>query len=443
MPRRARPLPAFLVAIALVAGPGAQVAPAGPLGFSDPARLGSGAVDTAAAAISPRGAAVVVTSGRADGSAVLQAMTRGAARAAWRGALSLAVGASQLRDVQAVVTFDDRLLVAWTELTRTRGARVRLADVGEGRPRFVADRPVATPSSAFTRLAVTRYDRVLLAWRDGRRSPSATLNVAVLAPGASRAGATRRLARDVASVALSATGSAATVAWTTSARRPRGPRTLFSMRLRNSGAPRERALLVSHDAAPEIRLAGGADDRAIASWLRPPAPDRPVAAFTRSLQPLVRPARPLVSPDGAAPRRAAALASGPGEQFLAATDTFAITPFGVGVTAWRSRFGGVWVAARPLVGPLAPMAGSPLVVRTADGTGFVIFAQAAPQPSGMPARYDVRVAAAAPDVTPPATTIVGTGLATPDGRGVAAAAGGDHVLVAWPGAGGGVMVVER
>lgn len=439
--------PRPLIVLAVVAGSGLlpAAAPAQTATFAPAQQVGTGAATTTAAAISAGGAAVVPYVVRRGERSDLLAMTRARADAAWHGPVTLHRGATTIRDVQAAVGPDDRLLVAWAEATTSRGSRVRMADVSSGAPDVVADRSVRSAWGASPRLAVTQFGRVMLAWRDGRTPATSVLRVAVLAPGAEALGSSRRLTSGLSSLAITMAGGGATVGWLEPYSPSDRTRELWTRRLDNGGTPREAAFLVSHDAAPGFRLSGTTGARALASWLRPRTADRPAAGFTRALYPRQRPAQPLLPPGAPVPRRAASLAGEPDrlETFLSAVDA-ADPARGFSVIAAVSRFGSVWTLRRTLTPAEAvvPMVGAPRALRAADGLGAVVWSEAVPTPAGTPA-YAVRVATGASGATPSDVVTVGAGLVTTDGAGVSAATGGARVVVAWPAAAGGVHVVER
>lgn len=446
---RFRPAPRIAVAVALLTGVGTGAAPvsAAPLGFSDAAVLGAeqGTVSATAAAIGPTGAAVIAASGFTADGGFLRVHGRSEAGAPWR-PLTLALGVPTARDPQVAVAPGGRLLVAWAQAASPSGGfRLKLADVTGGRLRLLADRTVQGTSEAAigARLAVTAPGTTLLAWRDGRSSGDAVLRVAALPRGARRLGSARTIARGVSSVAITAAGGGATLAWTRPA--PAGtPREARALRLRNDATPRDRPALVTRTATSMIRLTGSPSGRTYASWLRRRSGTRPAVAFTRSLLPFGRPAQAVTLPGDLEPTRPAAVAAGSADERTLAAVGGTTPTQGFAVQSALQNFGGVWHARRTLTDGFTAMVGSPHALRTPT-RNLVVFAAAAPPagPIAGPPPYDIRVAQAPSGRSPEGAVTVATGLRSVDGRGTDADAAGERILVTWPAPGGGVAHVER
>lgn len=425
MPRHAVALPVALL-LAAVAAPAAGAATPGPAGFAPGLPVLLGTPSQTAAAVSERGAAVLaVVTADGDREAVRVA-SRGRAGAPWR-VSSLRVAPREARDVQAVVTPDGMVVVAWAEAGARNAVGVATGRAGDGLS--VTSTPAGSGFAASPRLAVLRSGTVLLAYRDAPRGGTSGLRLRTVRAGEGL-GRARTVATRVSQVALAAAGGGAVLAWTRSAT-GRVPRAAYGLRLGREGAPRERAFLITRDAGRTLRLAGGPDGRSLASWMRPARGTRAAGAFTRSLRPVLRPARPLGAP-GLRPRDAATLSAGPDGHALAALPAFGDDPFGFRVLAARSRMGGVWTGVRPLGAPSA-MGGTPRPVLAPGGEELVAWTTARTQPG--PVAYDVLISGAG------GTTALGT-TSSPDGRGLAVGHAGARVLVAWPMVGG-LALAER
>jgi hypothetical protein len=263
---------------------------------------------------------------------------------------------------------------------------------------------------------------VLIAMRDAYRR----LSIGRVTSGARIADQTA-VARNISAFAL-ATGSTNALAWTVGTARHKP---LRAIALSPGGHPAGRVQTVSHDAGGEIEMAIG--DRPLVSWVRPFRLGRPGQIFTRSLQPVTRPARAFSVPDSI-PYGPAHLAMDADRALAAAKVVFG-SPFGFGVIAGRSRFGGVWSAVGPLAERTA-MVSQPQPFYLA-GHELVVYARIRPIAPGAQIEYEVVVS-----VDGSAPVAIGGGLSTSDGRGVAVDESDGTALVAWPGPDG-VLVTEH
>ena len=408
MARIARPLLTTALALGLAAPAAAQFSPAQQIALPPSGQL--------AAAVGPGGQAVVATvvSNGPTAERVRVAARRGPG-APWV-RTQLGGTAVEARDVQAVAAPAARMLVVWAHVTRSSN-RLRVALTQGSGARTIQSIAVRSAWSASPRLVVARSGSVVLAYRD-----AGAVLVRVLRPGAARFGAAHLVGFDAASIAVAAAGDGAVVAWPTRFRK--GPRPAFSRRLAADGRPLEPAQIVSRDAGGTLRLGGAGTGRSVASWVRPARDGRRRAAFTRSLQPVARPARPLGGP-GIQPREPASLALR-GERALAALGAFGADPFGFRVLVARSLSGGVWTGAREL-GPPSAMGGSPRPVLLPGDRELVVWTTARAQAGA--AVYEVRA------TTAQGTAVLGTTTAG-DGRGFVVAQSEGRVLVAWRAPGG-------
>jgi hypothetical protein len=433
--RSTSPLVALL---AVAVAPAAAVA-AGPAGFSDPVAVGTGVASATAGALSDDGGGALAWTGVDRTGPALHVALRDDARQPWR-ASALGVGAREVRDPQLAIAPDGTAVLAWAEVAGGRRRQaVALAAAAPGGD-FGAVRRLAVGNAfaAFPRLVVARSGAILLAFRDAPSVPApARLRLAVRPASGGRFGAPRTLATRVSSLALAAPGEGAVVAWSTPPPRIGADRTLYALRLDDRGGARGRPLPISRAAGAEVRLAGSPEGFWIVSWVRPRAPGRPLALFTRTVLQSLRPARPLEPPVGTIFGGAAAVSMAiSGRALVTAT---ALGPGGVRVFAARSVFGGPWTAHQELTAKPGAVIGDPRPVLF--GEPFVVWTHPRDQP-GEPV-YDVLVARRVGQVAfaPPEALSAGA----PAGRagGLLVAIGGEHVLVAWAAPGGGLLAVER
>jgi hypothetical protein len=418
------------VALGLLVPSGALGAP---LGFSDPAPVGSGDVGQTAAAVGTGGAALLaatVNAGdpRQEG---VRAWSRTAPGAPWTQD-TLAHDLSEARDVQAAVTRQGDRVVVWSQIHGTSD-RVAYAirDQG-GALRQTGSFAVRDGYSATPRLAVLGSGIVLLAFRD-----NSTLRVARAAAGATAFAAPRTVATGASALAIAPAGPGATLLWSSTPGRRGTPRTLRAVRLRDSGRVTGAVEVVSHDATASVRLGGISGGRAIASWIRPAKGSRVAAAFTRSLTPDGRPAR--VFPAPGTPRSPATITEDADDVQLGAIAGVGGNPFGFRTLMSASRFGGVWFRVVAPGGPAA-MVGVPRPAL--DGTRQLIaYTQSTDAPG--PASYDVVVAQRDNVDAPVQTGVVDSGVTTSDGAGLVLAQAGSRLMLAWPAPGGGWRVSER
>lgn len=355
--------------------------------FSPPVDIGTGPQRQAAAALGGDRAGVAWSDGRELKLAVRRAgpwAERAIAR--WDSVLELRMTANARGTI----------VLAWSGYDE-RSARIGVAVARPGRITLARSFPVATGVSPLARLTTTAAGDVMLAWRDGRR----VVRMARVTSGA-RLAAPRAIASRAAAFAFGPT----TIAWTDAAQVLRarpwrgGPTTLVGRRARG-----------------DIQLAEG--DRPIVTWLRR-AEGRAARAYTRSLQPVLRPARRF-GPDDAVPYTPPHVAVDARGRALAALKLAFDSPFGIGPWVGGSLGGGVWAGQRELV-TRGPMVGQPQPALLPGGGSLVVFAQA--HSDG-----DYVVAASEDGGTP---VVLGRGLQTSDGRGVAFATDGGRAIVAWP-----------
>lgn len=403
-------------------------AAAAPLGFSDPVPVGAGDVEQTAAAVGDAGEGLLATTTQ-DG---VRAWSRPAAGATWTED-TLARGLSEARDVQAAITRDGGRIVAWAQVHGSSNRVAYAIRDRAGTLRQTGSFPVRSGYSASPRLAALPSGIVLLAFRD-----DSTLRVARAAARASTFGAARTIATGASTLAIAPAGPGATVLWSSTPARRGTPRALRAVQLRDTGRATGAVQVVSHDAAPTVRLSGISGGRAIASWIRPGrGSTRAPAAFTRSLSPNGRPARPFPSPG--TPRSPATITQDADDVQLGAIAGFGGDPFGFRTVMTASRFGGVWARIAVPGGP-SPMTGTPrpALVGTQQ---LVAYTQATTQPG--PASYDVVVAQRENVDAPVQTGAVDGGVTTDDGSGLVLAQSGSRLLLAWPATGGGWRVSER
>jgi len=347
-----------------------------------------------------------------------------------------------IRDPQVVVTPVGTVVAAWSEVTRSDAERIVVATGRAGGTlRVVSEIAVGRAASAFPRLAVLTTGRVLLAYRDDLRRIGS--RVPVLAPGA---GTPQTLAHGVSALAFGAAGDLGVVVWLD--RTVYGAdkrRVLRAVRVGARGFAAERSYIVSRDAGSTPRVAGGADGRAIASWLRPGRWDsrgqvlRAPAAFTRSLWPVLRQAQPLVPPDGGIPTGAADVDLA-GDATAAAALRIIGGPGGFGVVGAVSHSGGVWTRRMSMAAGSA-MNGSVTAVALGARRSLTVWAMARLQLG--PATYDVWLAERDANGTIVGDQVLNVPYTHGDGRGVAVAHAGTRDLIAYAAPQGGFAIAER
>ncbi|MEP6953206.1 MAG: hypothetical protein ABI950_03980, partial [Solirubrobacteraceae bacterium] len=265
---------------------------AAPFGFSDPVTVSGGDVSQTAAAVGAGGGALLAAtmSPTEYTQEAVHAWSCRAPGAPWTQD-TLSSDLSEARDVQAAMTPDGRRVAVWAQIhSLSNRVAYAIRDHG-GALRQTGSFAVRDAYSASPRLAVLPSGIVLLAFRD-----ISTLRVARLSARATRFAAPRTIATGASGLAIAPAGPGATVAWTSTPGRTGAPRTLRALRLRDTGRATGSVLVVSHNATARVRLGGVSGGRAIASWLRPARGSQPPAAFTRSLDPDGRPARPFPTP---------------------------------------------------------------------------------------------------------------------------------------------------
>jgi hypothetical protein len=427
----------LLVALLAAAAAPATAAGAGPAGFSDPVAIGSGAAHETAAALADDGGGALAWTELDRRGPALHVALRDDARQPWR-ASRLGVGARVIRDPQVVVTPRGDTVLAWSEVAGC-GCRQDVAlavaaprgDVGAVRRFAVAN------AFAFPRLVVLRSGAVLLAFRDAPPRLAARLRVALRPASGGRFGAPRTLATHASRLALAAPGENAVVAWSTPPPRTGADRTLFALRLDDRGRACGAPVVISHAADAEVRLAGSVDGFWIVSWLRPRAAGRPLALFTRAFEQSLRPARPVQPPVGTVFGAPAAVSMAISGRALATATTLGAG--GVSVFAARSIFGGPWTDHQELTAQPCPVIGDPRPVLF--GQPLVLWTQPREQPGAVV--YDVLVARRLGHVAFAPPELLSAGAPGGQAGGLVVAMGGEHVLVAWPAPGGGLLAVER
>lgn len=313
------------------------------------------------------------------------------------------------------------VVVAWTGYDDGK-ARLGLAVLTPGGAPIRRILALPRNFTALVRLAVDARGHVLIAMRDAYRR----LSIGRVT-SAARIDDQTAVARNVSAFAL-ATGSTNALAWTVGAT---PHKVLRAIALSPGGHPAGAAQTVSHDATGEIQMAIG--DRPLVSWVRPLRPGRPAQIFTRSLQPAMRPARAFSVPDSI-PYGPAHLAMDEDRALAAAQVSFG-SPFGIGIIAGRSRFGGVWSGVGP-VGERTVMVSQPQPFYLA-GHELIVYARIRPVEPGELIEYEVVVS-----VDRSGPVAIGEGLSTPGGRGIAVDELDGTALVAWPGPDG-VLVTEH
>jgi hypothetical protein len=435
----------LLVALLAAAVAPATAVGAGPAGFSDPVAIGSGGVAQTAGALSADGHGAVAWTGLPGRGATLSIALRDGAGQPWRTSV-LGLGGRLLRDPQAVVTPDGDAVVAWGELAdagRRQTVAVVAAPAG-GQPGAVRRFAVGNGFGAFPRVVVLPSGAVLLAFRDATALGPGRLRVALRPASGDRFGAPRTVATRASSLAVARSGGGAVMAWTTPRPRTRAGRTLYALRLDGRGRAGGAATIISRSAGgTEVRLAGSPDGQSIVSWLRPRASGgRPAALFTRMFEPSLRPARPLQPPVGTVFGGPAAVAIGLSGRAMATATALGGEPTGVRVFGARSAFGGPWTGDQELSAQPSPSTGDPRPLLFASGEAVVFWTQARTQPGAV--SYDVLVARRAPaqvGFAAPQSLSASSPAGQPSG--LVVATGGEHVLVAWPGAAGDLLAVER